>query len=470
MVQRCATTGSTRQVLLIVSMSYVTSPAFIFRVGRCPHTLVTDLTRSSRRELTGATFANNFRNATRKTPWLSSSRYVHNQAFRPSCTRHNSSVDAPLASCPSSQPSIREPFTILFCGRDAFSCAVFKEVHKAKDVWNGLHIATNSDVKTGRNGSRLDISPLKTLGRTVGVPVHEIPKEKIAFKHWLPPPPFAFQSSNGDSDPLVSLSDRHLLITASFGRILPVAILHLFPDTQRLNVHPSLLPAYRGPAPIQRALMAGESDTGVCVIGMGEVSRKKGKAVDAGGIWGVERVTIPENANFLQMQANLAAHGGKILVQVLRDMRSGKAQRIPQDPLTPATPRAPLITASESLIDFASQSASIIARLERAIGHQRALTVPVGLPDGRSVTIADLHVVAPELRSPNDLASLDGESPGIACYSSQTKSLLVTCADKTWLSVDRLQTQDKAILKAKEWWNGVKGMGWVKEGRFQFSR
>jgi hypothetical protein len=113
-------------------MSYVTSLAFSFRVGRCPHTLAIDLTRSSRRELTGATSANNSRNATRSTPWSSSSRYTHNQAFRPSCTRHNSSVDTPFASSPSSQPSIREPFTILFCGRDAFSCAVFKEVHKAK--------------------------------------------------------------------------------------------------------------------------------------------------------------------------------------------------------------------------------------------------------------------------------------------------------------------------------------------------
>ncbi|KAF8842971.1 hypothetical protein BDN67DRAFT_965151, partial [Paxillus ammoniavirescens] len=113
-------------------MSYVTSPAFSFRGGRCLHTLATDLTRSSRRELTGATSANNPRNTTRSTPWSSSSRYVHNQAFRLSCTRHYSSVNTPFTSSPSSQPSIQEPFTILFCGRDAFSCAVFKEVHKSK--------------------------------------------------------------------------------------------------------------------------------------------------------------------------------------------------------------------------------------------------------------------------------------------------------------------------------------------------
>lgn len=58
---------------------------------------------------------------------------------------------------------------------------------------------------------------------------------------------------------------------------------------QCLNVHPSLLPAYRGPAPIQRTLMARESETGVCVIQMGEVRRKEGKLVDQGGMWAVEK-------------------------------------------------------------------------------------------------------------------------------------------------------------------------------------
>lgn len=69
-----------------------------------------------------------------------------------------------------------------------------------------------------------------------------------------------------------------------------MSMLGLFPSTRRLNVHPSLLPAYRGPAPIQRAIMAGERETGVCVIEMGEVSRKAGKPVDAGNIWAVERM------------------------------------------------------------------------------------------------------------------------------------------------------------------------------------
>lgn len=79
---------------------------------------------------------------------------------------------------------------------------------------------------------------------------------------------------------------EHLLVTASFGRILPNSLLNNFLPSRRVNVHPSLLPAYRGASPIQYALMNGERETGVCVIEMTE--RKKG--IDSGAIWGCERM------------------------------------------------------------------------------------------------------------------------------------------------------------------------------------
>ena len=73
-------------------------------------------------------------------------------------------------------------------------------------------------------------------------------------------------------------------MTASFGRILPNALLQLFAPGRKLNVHPSLLPLYRGPAPIQHALLDGQSETGVCVIEMME----KRKGIDAGEVWARE--------------------------------------------------------------------------------------------------------------------------------------------------------------------------------------
>jgi hypothetical protein len=89
-------------------------------------------------------------------------------------------------------------------------------------------------------------------------------------------PPSPFYPPAGVPPP-----SNHLLLTASFGRILPASLLSLFRPTHTLNVHPSALPAYRGPAPIQRAILNGERDTAVCVI---EMKRRGG--IDAGDILG----------------------------------------------------------------------------------------------------------------------------------------------------------------------------------------
>ena len=82
---------------------------------------------------------------------------------------------------------------------------------------------------------------------------------------------------------------NQLLVTASFGRILRKGQLDLFSPGRRLNVHPSLLPHYRGPAPIQHTLLNGEKETGVCVI---EMLKTRDGAVDSGDIWGCEKTVI----------------------------------------------------------------------------------------------------------------------------------------------------------------------------------
>lgn len=79
---------------------------------------------------------------------------------------------------------------------------------------------------------------------------------------------------------------NHLLVTASFGRILPNSLLNLFSPSRRVNVHPSLLPLYRGAAPIQHALIDRQTETGVCVI---EMTKWK-EGIDSGAIWASERM------------------------------------------------------------------------------------------------------------------------------------------------------------------------------------
>ncbi|KZT01238.1 Formyltransferase [Laetiporus sulphureus 93-53] len=323
-------------------------------------------------------------------------------------------------------------------GRDEFSCLVLEQLYRARDVWTELLVVTQPDVKTGRRGSQLSVSPLKILAQELDLPVHFIPPDKATFKTWQLPPPFSLAST---SNPPSS----HVLITASFGRILPASMLKLFLPSRRLNVHPSLLPAYRGAAPIQHTLLGGQKETGVCVIEMME--RKKG--VDAGAIWAQSRMDVPDGATFETMRDILSREGGRLLVSVLRDTLAGKATSTPQLS-DPSASRAPAITAEDSAIDFTTMSAEHIVRRYRAISHQKPL-------------IAQLKIKKNlQLHSPSICAEVSGEikaslmSPGLATYDPRTQSLIIRCADDSFLAVPQVKQQDRSLLKAKEWWNGVR--------------
>ncbi|KAJ3810188.1 formyl transferase [Lentinula aff. lateritia] len=330
-------------------------------------------------------------------------------------------------------------------GRDEFSCLVLQELHRS-DVWQEIHIATNPDEKVDR-GSRLSVSPLKILGHSLALPVHTIPT-KTEFKNWTIPPPF--------SD--VNSSTQHVIITASFGRILPLKMLKLFASDRRLNVHPSLLPAYRGAAPIQHAIMNDEKETGVCIVNM----LKKSEGIDAGPIWGTQTLSMPENAIFSDLRDKLAIKGGQLLVSVLRDMMAGKAVSKAQAPTNISF--APTISFKDATLDFTAMSAEAIVRTYRAIGHQvivlqRPLTVY--LP-----TIKTLQMHSPSVHvSPPPYTPA---VPGRACYSKPDKAILIRCADDSVLSVLKVKQEGRALLDAREWWSGAKSFGLVVDNEINF--
>ncbi|KAK7680183.1 hypothetical protein QCA50_016692 [Cerrena zonata] len=327
-------------------------------------------------------------------------------------------------------------FDILFLGRDEFSCLVLQHLYDAHDVWKTIRVVTQPDMKVGRRGSQLAISPLRTLGEQLTLPVQYIPRDKAAFRDWKLPAPF-------DATPPVP---SHLLVTASFGRILTKSMLANFEPSNRLNVHPSLLPVYRGASPIQHTILNGEKETGVCVIEMME--RKKG--IDAGTIWGTARMNVPENSDFTSLRDVLGHEGGRLLVNTLRGILCGKAVPCPQTS-DPTAPRAPLITSADAIVDFRTMTATQIIRRHRAISHQKPLHVY--LRNGRTLQLHSLSIADASHISAHVLPQL--YEPGTAFYDSYHRSLLVRCSDKSILKVEKVKQQDRALLAAKEWWNGV---------------
>ncbi|KAL7277387.1 hypothetical protein ACG7TL_009249 [Trametes sanguinea] len=321
------------------------------------------------------------------------------------------------------------------------------------DVWQDIHVVTQPDTKTGRRGSKLSISPLKVLAEEAHLTVQTIPRERSEFKHFKarkssvdalrrynPPAPF-----EDVQDRLKDPPPEHLLITASFGRILSNSLLNYFLPSRRLNVHPSLLPAYRGAAPIQHALLDGQRETGVCVIEMTE--RKKG--IDSGAIWGCRKMEIPAGAMFPTLRDELALMGGDLLVSTLRDMLAGKDTRTPQAE-DPTAPRAPLITMQDSMVDFRTMTAEQIVRRHRAVSHQKPLTTL--LKTQRTLQLHDPCALS-------DLpAGVKDQLPaeGTAVFYPPLKVLVVRCAGDTYLGVPMVRQQDRHLLEAKSWWNGVK--------------
>jgi methionyl-tRNA formyltransferase len=147
-----------------------------------------------------------------------------------------------------------------------------------------------------------------------------------------------------------------LLVVVAFGRIIPTEVLAVAP-MGGINLHPSLLPRYRGAAPIPRAIAAGETETGVTVL---HVSPE----LDAGDIILQRLSPIHPDDTSGTLERRLAQEGAALLVEALRLLETGQAPRQPQDPSRATL--APKLTREEALIRWAD-SAPHIVNLVRAL-------------------------------------------------------------------------------------------------------
>lgn len=147
-----------------------------------------------------------------------------------------------------------------------------------------------------------------------------------------------------------------LLVTAAYGQILSAELLGV-PPRGGINLHGSILPKYRGAAPVARAIEAGESETGVTVIAMSP-------RVDAGGMIAVARTPIGPDETAGELEERLARLGAPLVVEAIDALAGGSAEVIPQDPAL-AT-KAPKLRKESGAIDW-SRSARQIHDLVRAM-------------------------------------------------------------------------------------------------------
>jgi methionyl-tRNA formyltransferase len=199
------------------------------------------------------------------------------------------------------------------------------------------------------------------------------------------------------------------LVVAAYGQILPRALLdgHRFGG---VNVHASLLPRWRGAAPIARAILAGDASTGVCIMRMEA-------GLDTGPVYACRELPIGADATAAGLTEELAIAGAEELVAVLAALERGTAVATPQpeDGVTYAA----RLTREDGLLDWSARTAEEVDRMVRALTPWPGVTgdltgVGVRILAGRPVPAAEVEMPGSAGATPGSVIRIEGESAAVA--------------------------------------------------------
>lgn len=192
---------------------------------------------------------------------------------------------------------------VIFFGTPTFAAHVLK--HLLDNKVNVVAVVTKPDKPKGRSGH----------------PVHT-PVKEVALTHHLPVLQPAVVSSP-EVAPLLAAYGADLFVVVVYGEIIKQHLLEM-PKLGCINIHPSILPKYRGAAPIHRAIIQGETETGVCIMYLS-------KKMDAGDVIHVDKVAISPEITCGEMEQILCKLGAESMLQTIRALEKGPVPRIPQD-------------------------------------------------------------------------------------------------------------------------------------------
>lgn len=271
---------------------------------------------------------------------------------------------------------------IVFMGTPDFSVpcleALIKEGHEVSLV------VTQADKPKGR-GHHLTPPPVKECAMAHNIPVYQPArmKDDEAFE--------TLKNENAD-----------VFIVVAYGKILPERILTL-PPHGCINVHASLLPKYRGAAPIQWSILEGEKKTGVTTMQMDV-------GLDTGDMLMKKEIKISENETGSSLHDKLSLLGSEVLIETLRALEKGELSPEKQDDST--TCYASMISKETAKIDF-SKPAIEIERLVRAMNsYPMAWTYY----EGRLLKIVTAKAISGEVKGENGaMTSVDAEKLTIKC-------------------------------------------------------
>jgi methionyl-tRNA formyltransferase len=302
---------------------------------------------------------------------------------------------------------------LVFCGTPSFAVPTLKAVLRAG---HEVALAVAQPDRPAGRGMKIVVPPVKETATAVGIPVVQPEKIKnnVEFRS-------QFEQIRPDA-----------ILVVAYGRIIPKWMLDL-PRFGNLNLHGSLLPKYRGAAPIQWAVANGEPTTGVTTMRLDE-------GLDTGDILIQREMAIAPDQTAGDLLPLLAEMGAALMVETLEGLGSGSIILQKQDDLL-AT-HAPILTREDGRMDYARPAMTIYNRWRGFQPWPGAWT----LLGGKKLTAHRLMPLEP--------SALSGGPADPGAIRTEEGRLYVRCGERTWLELVEIQLEGKKRMPAADFLRG----------------
>ena len=293
---------------------------------------------------------------------------------------------------------------IVFMGTPSFAVpsleALIASGHEVCGVFS------QPDKPVGRHQNKLEATPVKECALSHNIPVFQPAKLR-----------------DGTALAQIQALAPELIVVAAYGRILPDEILAC-PPMGCINVHSSLLPSYRGAAPINWAILNGDGETGVTIMHMAS-------ELDAGDIISQAATPIGPKETAEELTAQLAVLGGELLVKTVAAIGNGTASRIPQEHEKHTL--APMLNKSMSPMDFRRTARELDCQVRGLYPWPSAVT--------------ELDGVRCKILSTTVCGQTTAREPG-SVLQADKNGLKLACGEGTVLQIDELQPDGKKRMAA----------------------
>jgi len=305
---------------------------------------------------------------------------------------------------------------VLFFGTSPFAVPTLDALHDAAPRHSILGVVTQPDRPSGR-GRKVELSPVKARALELGYDVYQ--PERVRRK------PFPA---------LVAEMAPDVLVVISFGQIIPQAMLDL-PRFGGVNVHASLLPRWRGAAPIHHALIAGDAETGVATMQMEAT-------LDTGPTFLVARESIRGDDTVASLEPRLAALGAPLLVETLDLLEAGTL--FPTRQGEEGMMLAPPVTRPMGFLNPATDDAATLARRVRGLSPR----------PGAFVVVAGQILKVLEARPVETEPAIGDAIPGTLAAVRRDGIAVATTGGTLLLT--RVQPENKGAMNASDWARGAR--------------